>query len=226
VEKGAMTLLTNEAELRRFLVERGPFEVAVWDFDGVVGDTEPAQAEAYRSMLVERGIEPEPDFFGALAGRSEREIWSALQQRHGFGGKFAALRAERIARVTPVLVSRVEPNWFVRYGVAELRAAGTRSLIVSSGNREVIDAYLDARSLRELFDEISAVSGSENDVPKRERLRHAIEGVRALVIEDSAAYLRLAAELGASTLGVAHALNDGALPAADAVMASRAETLA
>jgi beta-phosphoglucomutase-like phosphatase (HAD superfamily) len=225
MENGAVTLLTNEVELRRFLAVRGPFKVAVWDFDGVVGDTEPSQAEAYRSMLIERGIDPAPDFFSELAGRSEREIWAALQKSHRFDGEFSALRAERIARVIPVLASHVEPNWFVRAGVAALREAGTRSTIVSSGNREVIDAYLDAWDLRELFHEISAASGSEDDVPKRQRLRGAIAGVPALVIEDSAAYLRFAADLGAATLGVAHGLNDGALPVADAVMVSRAEAV-
>jgi beta-phosphoglucomutase-like phosphatase (HAD superfamily) len=225
VQNGAVTLLTNEVELRRFLAERGPFEVAVWDFDGVVGDTEPAQAEAYRSMLLERDIDPEPDFFGDLAGRPEREIWSLLQQRYDFDGELAALRAERIARVTPVLAARVEPNWFVRAGVAELRAGGARSLIVSSGNREVIEVYLDAWELRDLFDEVSAATGHEADVSKRERLRRAIVGVRALVVEDSPTYLALAAEWGAATLGVAHGMNGGALTDADAVMASRAETL-
>jgi beta-phosphoglucomutase-like phosphatase (HAD superfamily) len=222
----AATALATEPELRKFLRTHGPFTIAVWDFDGVLGDTEPAQAEAYREMLAERGIAAEHDFFNELAGGSEREIWAALQTRHGFTGDFAALRRERIARVTPVLATSVAPNWFVRRGIAALRQDGTRSVIISSGNREVVEAYVDAWRLRSLFDEISAASGREDDIPKPQRLRSAIAAERALVVEDSAKYLRLASDLGAATLGVVHSLSGALAEVADAVMTSRMESTA
>jgi len=217
-------ILTTVAAVRAFVEAKGPFTIAVWDFDGVIGDTEPAQASAYRDMLTERGIELEDDFFDDLVGRSEPEIWTKVRDRYDVQGETAALREERITRVTPALAEAVAPNWFVRPAVAALHESGTRSIVISSGNREVIDSYLDAWRLGSLFDEISASSGSSEDMPKRTRLREAIEDLpSALVVEDSADYLRLASALGAVTIGVRHRLNGDAAELADAIAPSGAE---
>jgi beta-phosphoglucomutase-like phosphatase (HAD superfamily) len=223
----AATALTAVDSLRAFLGATGPFDVAVWDFDGVIGDTEPAQAQVYRDMLSERGVLVEDDFFRDLAGRSEPEIWAALQDRYGIGGEVAGLRRERIARIAPLLAESVTPNWFVRPAILALREMNTRSIIISSGNEEVVDRYLERWGLRALFDGVSAISGDSDDRPKRERLRDALAGAgRTLVIEDSADYLRLASELGAVTLGVKHTLNGEAAEFATAILLSETEPVA
>lgn len=219
------TSITSVDALREYIAARGPFEVAVWDFDGVIGDTEPIQARVYREMLAERGIVVDDGFFRDLAGRPEQEIWATLKDRFGVEGEPQQLRRERIARVAPILADTVHPNWFVLPGVAALHETDARLLVVSSGNEEVVDLYLGVWGLRELFDEISATTGTAGDVPKRERLRRALAGAgRALVIEDSAKYLRLAAELGAVTLAVEHTLNDDVAREADAVLSARLES--
>jgi beta-phosphoglucomutase-like phosphatase (HAD superfamily) len=213
------TSLTSVVALRDFLLTTGPFEVVIWDFDGVVGDTEPVQAQAYRDMLTERGIVVKDDFFRDLAGHPEPEIWTALKERYGVEGQPPELRRERISRVAPLLADTVRPNWFVRPGAAALREMNARQLLVSSGNEEVVDHYLDAWELRDLFDGISTTTGAPNDIPKRDRFRQALTDARsALVIEDSAKYLKLAAELGAVTLGVEHTLNGDAAAEANATL--------
>lgn len=213
------TSLATVAALRAFLAKTGPFEIAVWDFDGVVGDTEPTQAKVYREMLTERGIVVEDDFFRDLAGRSESEIWAMLRTRCGVDGEVAALREERIARVAPMLVESVIPNWFVRPGIRALREMKARSVVISSGNEEVVDHYLEAWKLRGLFDRIWAMSSRPGVPSKRERLRDTLAGAAsALVIEDSAEYLRLAADLGAVTLGVRHTLNGDEAEIATAIL--------
>jgi len=212
-------LLESVGDLRQFIDQRGPFDLAIWDFDGVVGDTEPMQARVYREMLAERGIAVDPDFFNDLAGHPEPEIWSALKERYGVEGDPDDLRDERIGRVGPALAQGIEPNWFVLPAVEALRETGAKSLVISSGNEEVVRRYLKTRGLGELFVEVSAVTGSAADIPKRERLCAAIKGTeRALVVEDSIKYLRLAAELGAVTLGVQHSLNGELAGVADAVL--------
>jgi beta-phosphoglucomutase-like phosphatase (HAD superfamily) len=221
-----MTSLTAVNDLQAFLEATGPFDVAVWDFDGVIADTEPTQSQAYKDMLAERGIDVEIDFFQDLTGRSEPEIWTALQDRYGIEGEVTALRSERITRVAPLLAENVTPNWFVRPGIVALREMDARSVIVSSGNEEVVNDYLERWGLRVMFDGISAVSGSSSDRPKRERLSDALAGAgRALVVEDSAEYLRLASELGAVTLGVRHTLNGDAAESATAILQSGTERL-
>lgn len=220
------TSLATVAALRAFLANTGPFEIAVWDFDGVVGDTEPTQAKVYREMLTEQGIVVEDDFFRDLAGRSESEIWAMLRTRCGVEGEVAALREERIARVAPVLVENVIPSWFVRPGIRGLREMNTRSVVISSGNAAVIDHYLERWNLRSLFDRIWAISDRPGVPSKRERLRDTLAGAAsALVIEDSAEYLRLAAELGAVTLGVRHTLNGNEAEVATAILRGGTECL-
>lgn len=66
--------IASVGALRDYFAATGHFDVAVWDFDGVIGDTEPVQAQAYREMLSERGIAVEGNFFDDLTGRSEHEI--------------------------------------------------------------------------------------------------------------------------------------------------------
>lgn len=215
--------IASVASLRDYLAATGPFDVAIWDFDGVVGDTEPVQARVYREMLSERDITVNEDFFHDLAGRSELEIWSTLKQRYDFEGEVKELRHERIGRVAPMLADGVRPNWFVRPGTASLQETNTRLLLLSSGNVEVVVRCLAAWGLRELFDEVSATTG-QGDVPKRERLRQALTGTgRALVIEDSTEYLKLASELGAVTLGVDHTMNGDLAGKADAILVERLE---
>lgn len=122
-----------------------------------------------------------------------------------------------------MLAGSIRPNWFVRPGAAALREMNTRLLVISSGNEEVVDLYLEAWGLRGIFDEISATTG-EGDVPKRERLRRALtDAGSALVIEDSTEYLRFAAELGAVTLGVEHTMNGDVGAEADAVLVGHPE---
>jgi beta-phosphoglucomutase-like phosphatase (HAD superfamily) len=219
----APTSIRTTAELCSFLAGYDHFAVAIWDFDGVIGDTEPIQAATYRRMLSDRNVIAQDNFFDDLAGRSEPEIWSALQSRYGFQGDITALREERVELVTPLLSAQIAPNWFVRSGLQFLRRAGTPSVIVSSGNQEVIDHYLSTWHLGTFFDEVNATSSTRSDPPKRERLQKRLEGVHALLIEDSAEYIRFGSDLNATTIGVAHVV-DEVPDIADAFLKSGSES--
>lgn len=199
--------LSNVQSLVEFLAATGPFTIAVWDFDGVIGDTEEVQAASYRRMLGAVGISPADDFFDDLTGRTELEIWTVLKARHNISDGIAALRDKRTALVTPLLVAQVTPNWFVHPALTALRDAGVPSIIVSASTAATVTPCLEAWRIRPMFARVSTSTGMQSDTPKCERLRRTLHGQRALVIEDSSDYLRLAAELGAVTLGVRHQLN-------------------
>src|ERR1017187_10616307 len=133
-----MRELSTREDLESFLDDRGTFEIAVWDFDGVIVDSEPSQAEAYRTLLERRGFTPAANFFTTLAGQSEREIWSALKDEYGFDGDIEALRRERIGELLTDFVDDIPPNWFVEPALAHFERTLTRSIVISSGNTEVI----------------------------------------------------------------------------------------
>jgi beta-phosphoglucomutase-like phosphatase (HAD superfamily) len=191
--------------LTAFLSRLSP-EVAVWDFDGVIADTEPVQRDAYLVMLRDRGIEPDSDFFGRCIGKTEGEIWTHLCDRHALTGRPDILREERSA-----------PSPLTSGLLPALREHGIPQVIVSSGNTDVLYCLLRAWQIEGYFDDVLGWSPDTTST-KRERLVSAVAGGRGLVLEDDLGYLAFARSIGASTIGVRHSLNQLADTAADLVV--------
>jgi len=201
--------LNDAGELREFLLGSASLDVAVWDFDGVVVDSEPVHASAYRDVLASRGVSPPSGFFLPYTGQTERAIWTGLAEEYGELGNYQELRSERI-RVVATQLFAAPPNWFVGVALAALEALGTRSVMVSSGNRETIDEYLQIWDLQQSFDSVSAASSGADVAPKAERLTALVAGKSGLLIEDSPQHISLAKRLGAVAIGVEHSYNVGA----------------
>jgi beta-phosphoglucomutase-like phosphatase (HAD superfamily) len=202
--------------LESFLRQNGELELALWDFDGVVVDSEPLHAEAYREILGRLGKTPEADFFEDLAGRTESKIWGMLIEDFALNQDAAELRRERLTLVTERL-AQVPPNWFVLPLLEHLERRDVPSRIVSSGNESVIWRYLNAQGLAERFPDVSVGAPGDTGSTKPERIAEMLEGIsHALLIEDSAHYLEVGRSLGAITLAVRHALNTAQKPHADA----------
>jgi len=217
--------LKSPADLSAFIRARGPFGLCIWDFDGVVCDSEPWQAESYRTVLLRRGVCPPTDFFEPFVGLTEPEIWDGLVADFGVTTERSELARERLEALRPALLRDAPPNWFVRPALEALRGTGTRSVIVSSGNLSVIEAYLAAWGLSDLFD---AVSGFGPGVaPKRQRMSELLASARdrVLLFEDVDAYLALGSAHSAVVVGVIHGLNAGPLASADAVMLASPEMI-
>ncbi|MBA3778480.1 MAG: HAD family phosphatase [Chloroflexi bacterium] len=214
----ALRRLSSPAELVEFLAARGPFELSVWDFDGVVCDSEPLQADAYLRVLDGRGIRPGPGFFDGYVGLTEPQIWDRIRADHGLVADRAELVRERQEILRPSLL-RARPNWFVRPALDAVAAAGTRSVIVSSGNLAMIEPYLAAWSLEGSFDDVSAL-GAVAGPTKRERMTSLLESARGrtVLLEDVDHYLALGRKHGAVVIGVSHGLTEGPLTNADAVL--------
>jgi beta-phosphoglucomutase-like phosphatase (HAD superfamily) len=190
------------------IIASGPYEAALWDFDGVITDSEPVQRESYLRMLRARGIEPDPGFFHAFAGRNEEQIWDRLCAEHSIGESIESLRTERFGVYRDIASRRLTPSWISRALLPALSRSGARQIIISAGNTILIEALLDGWNLRPFFSEIRACGGEPNAVAKKQVLKAVLAASgRALVIEDHAGYLQLARELGATTVGVRHSLN-------------------
>jgi len=217
--------LRTPADLSTFIRSRGPFELCIWDFDGVVCDSEPWQAASYETLLSRRGTHPRADFFESYVGLTETEIWDRLDARYDLATDRQAAARERSEVLRPALLTEARPNWFVRPALAAVRATGTRSVIVSSGRLDIIEPYLDAWSLAPLFD---AISGQAPEVPsKTERLSTWLASARGrvLLFEDVDAYLALGSARGAVVVGVLHGLNANSCRSADAVMIASPEAV-
>lgn len=202
-----MLRIDTGEQLRRFLDDHQPLELALWDFDGVVVDSEPLHAETYRQILARLGCTPAHDFFEELAGRTEPAIWSELIERFQLTEAAADLREERLALVTERL-AQVSPNWFVIPALERLESNRVASRIVSAGNASVIHRYIEAQGLVGRFQEVTSVAADGSSLSKAERLAHLIGGARrVLLIEDSDRYLEIGHSHGAVTLAVRHSVN-------------------
>lgn len=213
-----MERIGSEEELLDFLERRGPFGLCIWDFDGVVCDSEPQQAESYRRLLARRGRTTSPEFFDRLVGLTEPEIWERILADQGVDWDRAGLVAERHEVLIPMLAA-MPPNWWLRPTLAWLTERAVPSRLVSSGNRNVIEAYLEAHGLSAAFASVSVADHGAR--PKAERLGGTIDAAapaRVLVFEDSDSYLAVARDRGAVTVRVAHSLNAAGRVAADAVV--------
>lgn len=218
-----MRRLSSPDALAEFIRDRGPFEVCLWDFDGVICDSEPFQSAAYREILVRRGIRPSAGFFDGFVGRTELEIWDELIRAYAITSTPGDLIRERRDVLRPRLIRDARPNWFVRPALVTLATFGSRSVIVSSGDVGVIEPYLAAWSLASAFEPMSRRRRTPSS--KRARLIELVASStgRVLLFEDVVDYLTLGSSIGAVVIAVSHGLNRNTAVGGDAIVEAAPE---
>lgn len=178
----------------------------VWDFDGVLADTERLHATSYRTMLEDRGLTVAPDFFQELVGSTELQIWDRLVELNpGLSDRTRELLVEeRRSIFLDAALAELAPSWIVVALLPALSGVASSQAVVSNGDPDVIATLLDTWGLSDAL----AVARRNEGEDKRSLLVEHCSGP-ALVIEDSPKFLRLARELGAATVGVVHEYNGG-----------------
>lgn len=191
----------------------------MWDFDGVIADTEPLQAKSYQLLLKQRGIEVSPDFFQDLIGNSEEKIWKDLKSQHQLKNPIQQLSLTRHEILLPLL-EHIEPNWFVAPVLKEIRNLGGISVIVSAGGPKLISRCLAIWGITDQFAAAAALGpGGQRADKEQHILKYITENESVLLIEDSEHYLNLAKQTAALTLGVSHSLNKLNDESADSLIA-------
>jgi beta-phosphoglucomutase-like phosphatase (HAD superfamily) len=196
--------------------------VLLWDFDGVIADTEPVQEASYQVVMAESGAIPEAGFFTALVGKSEPEIWRSLKDRYGLPATVEELIARRADVYLPRAMLTIKPNAFVRPVLGYCDNNGIRSMIVSSGGFTNISRLLTHWELITQFSDIYCRTSPYHPdlTAKQDRIRHALDSNpgSAAIIEDSPVVLATAREMGLRTIGVRNDLNHASDLDADFVL--------
>jgi beta-phosphoglucomutase-like phosphatase (HAD superfamily) len=177
----------------------------VYDFDGVLADTEPLHLRSYRALAADMGGAIDEERFRGLIGRKEREIWPAVIGRPADIDELVEQRA-RIFLPMAEAELEVDPRvaWMLSCGFSE-------RILLSSGNPHVVGHLLDSWSIADRFTEVHALGDSP--VTKLEELRRIADVRRAagpwrgVLVEDSPAALAEGAALGMTAVGVVHSLN-------------------
>jgi beta-phosphoglucomutase len=209
-----------------------PLRAAVFDFDGVIVDSEPLHFRALRDALRPEGIEiTEEEYARSLLAYHDRgAIRTALESR---GQTFDLARADRIEARKVETFARLIPGIPVFAGAVDLvraLAAEVPLAIASGARHDEVDAILRGVGLRDAF---TTIVGAE-DAPRTKpdpapyleaarRLASRASGLLpadCLALEDSMPGIAAALGAGMKVVGVAHTYPAEKLQAAHRVVDS------
>jgi beta-phosphoglucomutase len=197
----------------------------IFDFDGVIADTEPLHFAALQQVLA--GIDivlTEPEYYTDYLGYDDRGCFTAALHRH-HRQITSDLLALLMRQKALAYLAAVKQHLAIFPGVRELvqEAAEQYPLAVASGAlRNEIELILEESGLRKAFRHITSAEDVTRGKPAPDPFLHAMAGLNrsganlsltpgdCLVIEDSLPGIRGALAAGMKVLAVAntHAFQD------------------
>ncbi len=207
-------------------------QAVIFDFDGVIADTEPLHFEGLRRTLAEIQIDlTKDDYYANYLGFDDRGcILEALRvnQRPASATLIENLMAKKaaayLASIKDHLVIFPGVNAFVE------EAAATCPIAIASGAlRAEIELVLEQIGLRQSFCHVTSAEDVTHGKPNPEPFLHALAGLNrhhaaallsptsCLVIEDSRPGIRAAKAAGMKVLAVANTHTVQDLHEADAI---------
>ena len=214
-------------------------QAIIFDFDGVVIDSEPIHLECFRRVLRRRyGVEiTDQEYYERYIAYSDAESFEHMAADHGLTiaqPEIRSLVADKTVLVQQVLRQGVKPL----PGAAELmhaaRQSGLALAVCSSAARREIEIPLEAMGLRPLVQVIIAAEDVTRSKPDpacydltRRRLGHAVGRELlppgCIAIEDSPGGVASAAGAGLRVLAVTNTVSAEKLSQANRVVGSLAE---
>lgn len=193
----------------------------IFDFDGVVADSEPIHFAMFQRVLAEIGLPlAESDYYEHYVGYDDKGCFSTVLAAHGRSVSQAVID-DLIARKTRAFLDQVKQHLVIFPGVRELvrqAAARYRLAIASGALRHEIEFILDAAGIRKEFEHITSAEDVRRGKPDPEGFLHALASLNrsmppgqsplsaeeCLVIEDTIPGIRAAHAAGMRVLAVAN----------------------
>lgn len=180
-----------------------PIRAVIFDFDGLIVDTESTGYHTWREIFVEHGHELPVELYAQVVGTDFNTSYDPrrdLEERTGRAFDWEAVEVQRKNRER-----ELRQHLHLLPGVAdrlqEADALGLRIAIASSSPRTWIDSWMDQLGLHDHFHHISTVDDTGKVKPDPSLFLHAAEklGVsteEAVIFEDSLNGLRAALAAG------------------------------
>ncbi len=191
----------------------------IFDFDGVIADTEPFHFAGFRHTLAEIGISlAESDYYANYLGYDDRGCFIAALTAHQRPTDPAAL-VQLMQRKSHAYLESVKNHLTIFPGVREFvrEAAAAYPLAIASGAlRHEIDVILEQAGLRKEFLHITSAEDVTKGKPDPQPFLHALNALNrqcreqvitagsCLVIEDSIPGIRSAKTAGMKVLAMAN----------------------
>jgi HAD superfamily hydrolase (TIGR01509 family) len=209
----------------------------VFDFDGVLANSEPLHYESYRAVLLEEGVTlDEPDYYGRYLGYDDAGAFEAIARDRGRvwpAETIAELIARKAARMEEL--ERHVSVLFPGAADAVRRAATAVPIAIASGALRVeILRVLDRERLTASFVAIVGAEDTPASKPAPDpylralallaaHAGHELRADECVAIEDSRWGLESARQAGLKTVAVAQTYPARVLNSADLVIASVAD---
>jgi beta-phosphoglucomutase len=212
-------------------------DAMIFDFDGVIVDSEPIHCKAFAQVLAAQGIElTQQEYYQKYLGYDDHDCFLAVARDHG-----KTLREnvvlQMIAAKTHLVQQAMTHSLQPQPGAVELvRAAETDAVplaICSGALRQEIELACKQVELWERFMTVVAAENVDRGKPDPQGYRIALEqlcrltgrvleATRTLVVEDAPAGIEAAKHLGMKVLAVTTSRDRRALRRADLVVDSLA----
>ncbi|MBH0201487.1 MAG: HAD family phosphatase [Nitrospira sp.] len=210
----------------------------IFDFDGVIADTEPLHFESLRRTLADIEISlTEQDYYADYLGFDDRGcILEALRiNRRAFSPQ---LLDELMTKKAAAYLTSIKKHLIIFPGVREFieAAAATYPIAIASGAlRAEIELVLEQIGIRKVFGHITSAEDVTCGKPNPEPFLQALAGLNrqhsaapippdsCLAIEDSLPGIRAAKAAGMKVLAIANTHTVQDLHEADAISCSLSE---
>jgi beta-phosphoglucomutase len=209
-------------------------QAIVFDFDGVIANSEPLHLTAFQQALTEEGIELSPaEYYARYLGYDDVGFFQELAKDRGLTMSSAHVKT-LVARKGEQMHELLRSGTVLFPGAIELirNAAAVVPIAIASGAmRNEIDEVIDAAGVSDLFSTIVAAGDTPQSKPSPapyqlalERLRETsgrnIDPRRAVAIEDSKWGLESAQGAGLRLVGVTNSYPAHELTNAELVVES------
>jgi HAD superfamily hydrolase (TIGR01509 family) len=184
-------LAEGRADTRRASYDRGVIRAVVFDFDGVILDTETPDFVSWREVFTDHGVELTIETWSQGLGTypSSFDVYEHLTLLSGRTVEVEAIRVVRRARNDALIADEtVRPG--IEAWIADARRLGIKLGIASSSPVSWIEGHLERLGLRDTFDCIRCADHVTATKPSPELYLAACEGLgvspdEAIAIEDS-----------------------------------------
>ncbi|MFI6675754.1 HAD-IA family hydrolase [Kribbella sp. NPDC050470] len=221
----------TEVEVHRLVVRLVPVDVraVVFDFDGLLMDTETTMVESWRAEWAHHGLELDlSDFWPGHGGDITETRYELLAAAVGAGFDRAASHARRTAH-RDAMHRELDFRPGIRAWISAARELGLKVAIASSSPRPWVHGHLERVGALEWFDEV--VTGDEVAAHKPDPAiyelalrRLAVPGPQAIAVEDTAHGVAAAQATGMYAVAIPNPyVTPAAVEAADLVLTTAAQ---
>lgn len=205
----------------------------VFDFDGVLFDTEPLHFDMFRQVLRMEGISLAPEvYYARYVGLTDPACFRAVLADHGRSPASSETVARLVQCKTELMQASLRARLPAVPGVrdcVETIASRYRTAVASGALREEIALCLELAGMASMFEHVSAAQDVHQGKPAPALYLHALAALNrrsalradeCVAIEDTPHGIEAAHQAGMRCIAVATTLPESRLSAADVVVPS------